>query len=64
MSKLWSTKDLLGRENRELLVWHHRLNHCFFKSLIKLSNKMVIPKKLGKVRKLPPCVACLFGKAH
>ena len=27
MYKLCSTKDLLGRDERELLVWHHRLNH-------------------------------------
>ena len=26
MVKLWSTKESLGREYRELLVWHHRLN--------------------------------------
>ena len=27
MAKLRSTKDLWERDKRELLVWHHRLNH-------------------------------------
>ena len=31
MLKLCSTKDLIGREGREILVWHHILNHCSFK---------------------------------
>ena len=26
MDKLWSTKDLMGRGEREILGWHHRLN--------------------------------------
>ena len=30
MDKLWSTKDLLVQDEREILVWHHRLNHCSF----------------------------------
>ena len=30
MEELWSTKDLLGRDEREILFWHHRLNHCSF----------------------------------
>ena len=27
MVKLWSTEDLLVREDRDILVWHHRPNH-------------------------------------
>ena len=27
MAKIWSTKDLLGRDERELLVWNDRLNY-------------------------------------
>ena len=30
ISKLWSTEYLLGQNQRKLLVWNHRLNHCFF----------------------------------
>ena len=31
MAKMWSTKDLLGWDERELLVWHHSLKHFPFK---------------------------------
>ena len=33
MAKLWSTEELLGRDNMDILVWHHRLNHCYYLSL-------------------------------
>ena len=34
-----STKDLWGMDEREILVWHHRMNRCFFKYLIRLSKR-------------------------
>ena len=64
MDKLWSTEDILVQDERDLLVWHHRLNHCSLKSLIRLSKRGVIPRKLRKIRKLPPCVAFIFGNPH
>ena len=64
MDKLWSTEDLLGRDKKELLVWHHRLNHSSFKYLIKISKKGIIPIKLRNIRKKTLCVACIFGKSH
>ena len=64
ISKLWSTEDLLVRDERGLLVWHHRMNHFSFKSLIRLSKRRIIKRKLIKIRKLPPCVACIFRKSH
>ena len=48
----------------ELPVWHHRLNHCSLKYLLRLSKRGIIIKNLSKVKKLPPCVACMFGKSH
>ena len=53
MDKLWYTTDLLGWDNRETLVWHHRLKHCTFNTPIRLSKRVIIPKKLTKVRKTP-----------
>ena len=47
MAKLWSTEDLLGQYERELLVWHHRLKHCSFKYLIILSKRLIIPWKIS-----------------
>ena len=64
MDNLWSTEHVLGQYYREILVWHHRLNHCIFKSLHRLSRRVIIPKKLSLVQKLPPFMACLFGKSH
>ena len=57
MAKLWSTKELMGQDKREILVWHYRLNHCYFKSLIRISKRGLIPKNIINIRKLPPCVA-------
>ena len=64
MAKLWSTKELLIWDEREILIWNHRLNHCYFKSLLILSNMGITPRNISKIRKLPPCVACIFGKSH
>ena len=56
MAKMWSYEDLLGQDKRELLVWCHRLNHCYFKPLLRISISGIIPKNLSKIRKLLPCV--------
>ena len=64
MAKLWSTEDLLGQDERELLVCHHRLNYCSLKTLIKLSDRGIIPRKLISIRKIPPFVAYIFENYH
>ena len=64
ISKLCLTEDLLGWYEWELLVWHHRMNHCSFKYLLILSKRGIIPNNISRVRKLPPCVAFLFGNYH
>ena len=48
----------------ELLVWHHRMNHCSFKSLLRLSKRERIVRNISKVIKLPPCISYLFVKYH
>ena len=58
MAKLWSTKDILGRDEKEILVWHHRLNHCSLKFVLRLSNTGIINRKLSSIRTPPVC--CLF----
>ena len=52
MAKLWSTKDLLGRDNRDILVFHHRMKHFTLKPLQIFSKMGIITKNLIKVRKL------------
>ena len=64
MGRLWSTEDIIGQDDRELLFWHHRLNYCSFKYLLRISRRGIIFKNISKVRKLPPCVSCSFGKSH
>ena len=54
MAKMCSTENLLGRDGREFLVWHHRLNHCYFKYLLRLPKRSIIPRKLSRIIKLPP----------
>ena len=62
-SKMLSIKDLLVWDEREILFWHHILNHCTLKYLIIWSNTGIIPRNISKSRP-PPCVAFLFGKYH
>ena len=64
MAKLWSTKDLLVQDDMELVVWHYRLNHCSFKTFLRLSKRRIIPKNIRRVRTPPNCVACMFGKSY
>ena len=64
IAKLWPTEDLLGRGERELLVLHHRLKNYYLKSLMRLSRREIIQRKLIKTRKLTLCVAYVFGKLH
>ena len=64
MTKLWSTEDFLGRDMRELLVWHYMMNHCTFKSFLILSKMVMIPRKDREFRKISPCIAFLFGKTY
>ena len=54
-TRLWSTKDLLGGDERGIMVFHHFLNHFTFKTFIMLSKRSIIPKDIRKVIKLPPC---------
>ena len=53
MAKLWSTKDFLGRHDGEILFLHHRLNHCSFKSLLRVSNMGVISRNLSRIINSP-----------
>ena len=64
MAKLWSTKYLLGWDQRGVLVWNHMINHCTFKYLIILSKRGIISRNIKKVRNLLLCVDCLFEKSH
>ena len=50
IAKLWSAKDLLGQDDRYLLVWYYSLNHLSFKSLIRLSKRGIIPRNLRNIR--------------
>ena len=54
----------MGLDEREILVWHHRMNYLSLKYLARLSKSEVIQRKLIKIIKLPPCVACIVVKSH
>ena len=64
MAKLCTTDEFLEWDEREILVWHHRMNNFSFKSILRLYKRDIIPRKLFRTRKLPPCVACIFGNYH
>ena len=54
MAKMYSTENLLGWDKRDILVCYHGLNHSDFKSLLILSKRVIIPRNIIKVRKIPP----------
>ena len=54
MAKLCSTRELLGWDVRDLLVWHHRLKYCTLNYMLRLYNREIITNKNGKVRTPPP----------
>ena len=60
MAKILSKEDLLVQDKRYILVWNHGLNHYSLTYLIRLYKRGVIPRKISKIRKPPPCVACMF----
>ena len=54
----------MEQDDRGHLVWHLRLNHFTFNYTIILSKRGIISKNINKFRKLPLCVACIFGNSH
>ena len=54
----------MGRDERELLVWYHRMNLCSLKYLLRLSKRVIISINLSKIRKLSPCDTNLLGNYH
>ena len=54
MSNLWYIKNILRPYENEILLWHHRMNHCNFNTLIRLAKRVIIPKKTSKARNIPP----------
>ena len=44
----------MGWYEREILVYHHKINHCSSKYLIRLPKRGITTRKLIKTRKLPP----------
>ena len=50
---------------QEFLSVYYKLNHLPFTIMLQLSNMSILPLRFLKLRNdLPPCVSCLFGKAH
>ena len=61
MAKMWSTNNLLVRYEREIMVWHHRLNHCYFKSLLRISKRGVIHRNINTIITPPPPSFCCLS---
>ena len=48
MAKMWYTKDLLGYDERDILVWYHRTKHCTLNPLLILrwdTSQENLPKR-------------------
>ena len=55
--KIWTTEEFLGRHKKGILVCHNKMKIFSFKSLIRLFKRVIIPRKIRMIIKLPPCVA-------
>lgn len=63
LSQIWEhSPDSISLDQRLFLYWHQRLDHPTMKTMHKLALIGVIPCRLSKVTKMPPCVACIFAK--
>ena len=62
MVKLWSTKDLLGWGESDILSCHHRLNHFTFNLQVPthIIQEGDNTQEDQQGNKTPPCVAYLF----
>ena len=62
MDKLWSTKDLLGWGESDILSCHHRLNHFTFNLQVPthIIQEGDNTQEDQQGNKTPPCVAYLF----
>ena len=50
---------------QEFLSVHHKLYHLPFTIMLRLSKFGILPQRFLKLRNnMPPCVSCMFGKAH
>ena len=50
---------------QEFLSVHYKLNHLPFAIMLRLSKFGFLPQRFLKLRNaMPPCVSCMFGKAH
>ena len=59
ITKLRSTKYLHRWDEREFLVWHHRMNYYSFKYLIRISKRGIIARCLRRSRP-PPVVLPVY----
>ena len=63
LSQIWEhSPDSISPDQRLFLYWHQRLDHPTMQTMHKLALKGVIPRRLSKVTKMPPCAACIFAK--
>ena len=61
MSKFCSTKDLLVRYDRDILVWHHIINNYTLNYPIILSNRLIILNNISNIRPpLPPIMRPVY----
>jgi len=50
---------------QEFLRVHYKLYHLPFTVMLRLSKFGILPQRFLKLRNnMPPCVSCMFGKAH
>ncbi len=60
-----SNPQTLDDDQHELLNLHYKMNHHPLPTMIALTEKGKIKKRLAKLKNwLPICMSCIFGMAH
>ena len=64
VQKLWNPGTALSVKEQILLHLHEKYQHCTLETLKNLSLRGELPLWVSKVKKMPLCPACLFGRMH
>eukprot|EP00957_Ditylum_brightwellii_P064742 4913291-Ditylum_brightwellii.AAC.1 len=65
LKSLWhKDQTTLSDDLRLYLHWHQRLQHPSHITMVRLSERNILPSAFKYVKRAPPCAACLFAKAQ
>jgi len=64
LEKLWNPSETLTDDEKLAGFIHRKLNHIPAVVIRRYAKRGLLPKRLSKLKKLPPCASCIFGAYH